>query len=145
MFVLLRVKLVALFSLMCLFSILTGCGNRMGSVQGEVTFDGQPVQRGTISFESVEEKGVRSGAAVEDGKYQAREVVSGKKIVRIMGQRKTGRKMSPRAMVPPGVSVPNVPMDEYVEFIPSIYNTQSELTADVTSGSNQIDFPLKSK
>lgn len=145
MYVLLRVKLVALLSFMCLFSILTGCGNRMGTVQGEVTFDGQPIERGTISFESVEEKGVRSGAAIEDGKYQAREVVPGEKIVRIMGQRKTGRKISLRAMAPPGAPVPSEPIDEYVEFIPSIYNTQSELTAEVTSGSNQMDFPLKSK
>ena len=115
----------------------------MGSVEGSVTYDGQPIEKGIINFESADGQVQRSGAAIENGKYRIANISPGKKIVRIEGQRKTGRKV--QLKVPRGVVAPSKPVDEYLDIVPAVYNKQSTLTAEVESGTNQLDYALEAK
>jgi hypothetical protein len=61
----------------------SGCGENLATVEGNVTFNGQPVNRGVISLEPVDGKGPTAGGNVEDGEFLIEDVVPGEKIVRI--------------------------------------------------------------
>ncbi len=117
-----------------------GCGNGRSSVSGEVTFDGQMVENGSIVFEPSDNNGPSTGGKIVGGRYElAGEAAPypGKKIVRIFASRKTGRQIKD-AMV--GV------IDETKPFIPDIYNYRSTLSCEIGKGaSNQINFHLKAK
>ena len=120
-----------------------GCGNHQWRpVSGTATFDGKPIVRGSISFEPADGKGSTAGAGIEDGEYQVARVMPGKKIVRIVAVRKTGKRVQPPISGPPGPSG-GATIDEVEQYIPTTYNTQSTLTREVTAvGPNQIDFHL---
>lgn len=62
---------------------LVGCGDGLAIVKGNVSFNGEPVNRGMINLEPVDGKGPVSGGSVEGGKYEIRGVTPGEKIVRI--------------------------------------------------------------
>ena len=62
---------------------LTGCGDNLATVKGQVTFNGEPVSRGFINLEPVDGKGTVSGASIEEGKFLMEDVVPGEKIVRL--------------------------------------------------------------
>lgn len=65
------------------FPLIVGCSNGLATVKGEVTFNGEPVNRGMINLEPVDGKGPVSGASVEGGKFEMEDVTPGEKIVRI--------------------------------------------------------------
>lgn len=119
-----------------------GCGRERFPVRGTVTFDGKPVEEGTISLEPADGQGPTTGGRIVDGKYEllgAAAPKAGKKIVRIFAARKTGRQVEV-----PAVDTPTM-VDELERYIPEIYNTQSTLSCEVSSqGTNRIDFHLKS-
>ena len=129
--------------LLPLLLTFAGCGDGRVTVKGSVTFDDQPVEEGTIVFEPADGAGATAGGEIKGGKYALvgdSRVQPGKKIVRITGVRKTGRKLESGPPSPPGTMV-----DEVERYIPPKYNRQSTLTCEVTaSGSNKHDFPLKS-
>ena len=52
-----------------LLCCLTGCDNGRSSVTGKVTYQGQPVETGSISFEPIDGKGGTSGGAIEQGQF----------------------------------------------------------------------------
>ena len=73
-----------------------GCKRGHFPIQGEVTFNGNPVDNGTICLESADGKGPTTGGAIAAGKYQLTgdaAPLPGKKVVRISAVRKTGRKV----------------------------------------------------
>ena len=123
-------------------AMLAGCGGNRPTVHGEVTFDGEPVVEGTISFEPADGVGPTTGGPIVDGKYRLfgeAAPVPGMKRVRISAGRKTGRK------IPAGEPfAPDVMIEETERYIPDIYNTRSTLSREVTAkGPNQFDFHLK--
>ncbi len=76
--------------------VLAGCGSQIDGppryrVSGEVTYDGQPVPRGFITFEPDSEKGNSGpggGAEIKDGRYRTDAdmgVIGGPHRVRIIG------------------------------------------------------------
>jgi hypothetical protein len=119
-----------------------GCGNGKVTVQGEVTFDGQPVEQGTIIFEPADGEGPSAGGKVENGKYSlAGEagLLPGVKIVRIKAFRKTGRQVEAGPPSPPGTMV-----EEIERLIPDCYNGESTLTCEVAPGEkNEHNFHLQ--
>jgi hypothetical protein len=120
--------------------VLTSCSSAppRGIVSGEVTFDGQPVEDGTILFEPEGGQGQTAGGPIKEGKYSA-EVPVGKMRVRINGNKKTGRRYKV-------YDTPESPVvDEVVELLPPKYNINSELTVEVKPGAQQIPFHLKSR
>ena len=123
-----------------------GCGpGRLEvPIHGEVTFNGVPVEQGTISIEPADGKGKATGGEIKGGRYRlaaAAGPLPGTKIVRITAIRKTGRKTEGDSLTPKGVM-----LDELEQFIPEIYNTRSTLTCEVGKDlPAQIDFHLESR
>ncbi len=120
-----------------------GCSSDRVPVDGTVTFDGQPVEKGTIVFEPADGKGPATGGQVIDGHYRLTGEASptpGEKIVRISATRKTGR------MVP---AVPEPGTDSMIEeikpYIPANYNHQTTLRCTVTQDHTRHDFKLVSQ
>lgn len=66
--------------------LLSGCA-REASVQGEVTYDGTPVAKGTITFLPADGKGVAAAAPITDGKYTVRPIDPGPKLAQIEATR----------------------------------------------------------
>jgi len=122
----------------------TGCGTGLVAVEGNVTFDGQPVEKGTIVFEPADGKGATTGGEINNGHYELSGDAGappGKKIVRITAVRKTGRKIPAGPPEPPDKMV-----DELKRYIPDLYNTNSTLSCEIVTGQkNQHHFDLKSQ
>ena len=127
---------LCLVAFLCL-ALLTGC-NRSGgrvTIHGKVTFDGTPLDEGGVTFIPSGGSGVSSGGAITAGAYTA-EIMPGKYVVQITANRKTGRMLP----VPPG----EPPLEEYEQYLPAKYNTQSTLSIDVEAKSKQdFSFPLE--
>lgn len=125
-----RVLLVAGFC-----AVLAGCDNGRVSVTGKVTYRGQPVERGSISFEPIDGKGGTSGGSIEHGEFTLHGdtgVFPGKKRVKLLVIQKTGKQ------VPAGNPAPAGTMVE--EVIP-IYAPPQE--ADIVAGQeNSLSFEL---
>jgi len=125
-------------ALACL--ILAGCGGGSSlSVKGNVTVAGQPLEEGAISFEPADGIGPSLGGKIEAGHYQVTgRAASGKKIVRIRGVQKTGRKIEA------GMPAPKGTMVDEIKQLPDIYNDKSTLDIDLPAGKViEHDFNLK--
>jgi hypothetical protein len=140
-----RARRHALFGLACaVVVLLTGCGDSRVRVHGTVQFEGKPLEEGFLAFEPADGLGPTTGGAIKDGKYdltgEARATV-GEKIVRIVGSRKTGRKI-------PAGSPPGAMVDEWLQCIPKEYNDQSTLKVRITAGkdnSHNFELPMAKK
>jgi hypothetical protein len=118
-----------------------GCGgSNLANVSGIVTFDGKPIEHGAIVFEPADHAGPVAGGTIENGAYRLEGkggVSPGKKLVRIVASRPTGRKIEAGLPYPPGTMV-----DELKPFVPAAYNEKSTLTVDIPAGKVTKDFEL---
>ncbi|WP_145247842.1 hypothetical protein [Aeoliella mucimassa] len=124
----------------------TGCGKSGGLdkvvVEGDVTYDGNPVQNGEIRFHPIEgTEGPVSGAPIVDGHYRAVAkggVPVGKHSVQIEAYDTTGNGGSSE-MVAGGRT------GARVNYLPDKYHRTSELTVEITGDSSQTteDFNLE--
>ncbi len=122
---------------------LPGCGgSERLSLEGTVSLDGRPLEKGAISFRPQSgTKGPTAGAEIVEGKFSippSGGPLAGKFVVEITASGRTGHK------------IVNVRTDrleeEYTQILPARYNRQSELTAEVTAhGRNQFEFKLSSR
>ena len=71
---------------------LAGCGRSDGltEISGTVSYDGQPVKKGTITFLPADGKGPTAATLIADGKYSVK-VAPGKKLVKIEGYKVIGQ------------------------------------------------------
>jgi len=112
-----------------------GCGPPSLTLEGTVTWDGSPVETGTISFMPADGRGPSIGGELKDGRYRVRagkDTAVGAKTVAITGIRKTGK------MVEAG---PPAPAGTMVDDLQSISSTES---CEIVDGENKHDFDLKS-
>ena len=123
----------------CSFLIATfaGCGDGKASVQGAVTFDGQPVKAGSIVFVSTEPL-VREGAPIVDGTFKTR-VPPGTYKIELNAKRVTGTRKQK------GFDGREEELELTGELFPERYNAKSELTEVIKPGNNTITLDLKSK
>ena len=125
--------------LICLVIGLTGCGGAadgMQVVRGEVTLDGQPIEKGRILFRQIAGDQRAYAGEIVDGKYQVR-AEEGRVKVEILASRLIPGKFDHSNGTPE-------PMGEM--YIPAKYNSRTELTAEITAaGSNRLPFQLTSK
>jgi len=149
------------------FALLAaGCGSGHVPLTGDVSYDGTPIDDGTITF--VPTSGGSSDANkaschIENGKYKFekdRGPAPGKYKVEITWMQKGGKRMAsgdpdvpgrpapappPAAVAKKGPADPDiVRLDDRTQVLPAKFNTQTTLTADVSSGNTKLDFPLKS-
>ncbi len=73
---------VTLVALAGLLLVSTGCGNS-ASVSGKVTYNGQPVKVGSITFLPADGQGPSAGGVITDGAYQIEGMTPGEKNVEI--------------------------------------------------------------
>jgi hypothetical protein len=123
----------------------TGCNdNKLGRlpVSGRVTFEGQPLDLGTIDFRPPPGTGgVGSGAAIRGGQYAIeakRGLPPGKYEVRIFSS-KDDTSPLPEGVEPGG-------MRPAIERLPPRFNVETELEITVQTGAeNKFDFDIPSK
>jgi len=118
--------------------ILAGCSESQletQAVTGTVTFDGTPIAEGEIIFRDAAGKVRSCGGQITDGKYSF-DASPGSKKVEITAMRDVPGKMDTSN---PGVEVPL-----RTQYIPATYNTETTLTADVSSDKTTFDFELHS-
>ncbi|MFO7905620.1 MAG: hypothetical protein ACQESR_05460 [Planctomycetota bacterium] len=122
------------FGVMCVL----GCGPQKEEykVTGEVTVDGEPVDRGSISFVPEDGTGATGGGIIEDGKYEAM-VPPGDKIVKVSGFRVTGQ----------GAADPDLNPDQKVDLTAPMtgkqYNSdETPLRATIEGDAEGLDFDL---
>ncbi|SIN73474.1 hypothetical protein SAMN05444166_0524 [Singulisphaera sp. GP187] len=127
-----------------------GCSESDGlpreAVAGSVSIDGKPLRSGLITFmPSGPDTPTQGGAAVVQGQYsieKAHGLVPSKYTVRISGLDDTPEKTE---KVSVSNNAPGMAPVLAKEAVPSIYNSRSILTADVTSGgNNKFIFDLTS-
>ena len=119
-------------------TMIVGCrpsGLDTQPVSGKVTFDGQPIQEGRILFRGTGSDSRAFSAEIKNGQYQM-EALAGKVRVEVIASRPVPGKFDESN---PGEKVPVGEM-----YIPARYNSQSELTAEVTAGNNELNFDLTS-
>ena len=93
-----------------LLLLASGCGKKPITVEGNVTWQGKPVESGSINFVPEDGKGAGLGGGIKDGNYRLTGeggVMPGKKTVSIAAVRKTGRQV-PALDQPAGVMVDDV-------------------------------------
>lgn len=125
-----------LFSVLALLLPLgLGCGQDApptAEVSGRVTFDSQPIEAGDILFLPVDKHLAPEAGKIIRGRYRMTAKV-GKSRVEIRANR-----AGPDAETFEGQPLAS-------NYIPTRYNTETELTAEVTaSGENHFDFALES-
>jgi hypothetical protein len=123
--------------------LAAGCGSSDGldrqAISGMVTLDGQPLSDGAILLEpSTQDSGTAVGATIRRGAFAiARDQgpVPGTYRVRIYA--------GSGVQAPPGKGQTDNTRRPMVERIPAVYNTRSELRAEVTTrGANRFRFDL---
>jgi hypothetical protein len=138
-------KSTSIFCCLGLCAVLVGCGSSKYSgeqrfpLTGEVTFDGLPIDLGSITFIPAEGKGRPSGGVITDGKYDVPEekgANAGTHRVEIHWLKRTGRQLrDPES---------GEMYDERREALPDKVHTNSELKVEVPLPENRHDFQLKS-
>ena len=121
--------------------LVVGCGpsGDRRSLSGTVTLDGQPLAEGSIAFRpEYETDSPTGGGKIQDGKFAIKSDAGlhvGSFRVEITASRPTGQKTYDEM---------GNEIDEWAQYLPERYNSQSELTAEVTDGGpNEFDFPLE--
>ena len=125
--------------------LFAGCGGAKYSgdkrypVAGEATFEGQPIDLGSISLIPTGGKGLPSGGVITDGKYEVPEEkgpTAGTYRVEIHWLKRTGKKLRDADT--------GEMYDERREALPHKLHTNSELSIEVPLPKNRHDFTLKS-
>lgn len=130
--------------------LLSGCNSRDYTgpervpVSGTITFNGNPIPYGVVSFSGTGELRGASGP-IHDGKYMIAEKFGpnlGKYKVSILGY----------PSVPTSVDTPDSPGAEEIyddtgesltsQMLPREYNSQTKLEVEMVKGPNQHDFEL---
>ena len=116
----------------------TGCGKSRARVAGTVTVNGSPMELGMIAFDPVDPGlGPKVGGKVMDGAFvldDTRGPFPGKHRVELHWLKPTGRKVKN----PDGVLE-----DERADALPAKYHEKTELTAEIGSWSNTVNFDVK--
>jgi hypothetical protein len=123
---------------LAVMACMAGCSRSGGltEISGSVSYDGQPVKKGIITFAPANGAGPTAAAKINDGKYSVK-IAPGEKLVRIEGYRVVGQ----RHYSPNNPNSPMVDMQE--QFLPERYNKKSELTREITPGLGRCDFALE--
>jgi hypothetical protein len=127
---------VAVLGLAALASV-AGCAPAGATVSGKVTLDGAPLEDATICFVPTADGQRQAGwATIAGGEYAIAAsggLGTGAFRVEIRALRATGEKSNDPTLV------------NAKEAVPTRYNRQSELVADLKPGPNVTNFDLKSK
>ncbi len=115
-----------------------GCSKDGGvALEGKVSYGGEPIDVGTITFIPTSGSGIKSGGLIESGGYKVDSKVGpgpGAHRVEIRWAKPTGKKTKNEF---------GEEIQTRQEGLPEKYHAQSTLTAEVKPGKNVIDFALE--
>ena len=115
-----------------LVACLIGCGDDGIQISGQVTFEGEAVEQGTISFIDTGSTAPPDAAVIANGSYSL-QTSPGNKRVEI----RASRPLPPERQTNPEMGL------VYDDYIPAAFNRESTLTANVTpDGEREFDFHL---
>lgn len=131
-----RVARLLQFSMAC--CLLLGCGgSSLTAISGVVSLDGQPLKEGLIHFVPADGKAPSQAAMIQEGKFRTQLYRTNYKVdIHATKLVDTGAKLDEKG---PGGG------PTAVELLPARYNTQTELSLDVTAPTNDARFDLKSR
>lgn len=109
-----------------------GCGPATATVSGTVSFNGEPVSKGSIGLFPVDGKGAPSGCQIENGRYRISKVAPGEKIVQLT------------APTPVGLRKDDYGNDAqmYEDLMPPAWGRASQEKITVTAGSMTKNFEI---
>jgi hypothetical protein len=135
----------SMMRILLLVVVSGGCGADDGlhrrAISGAITFDGLPLGDGAILLEpTTNRSGTAVGATIRRGEFEISRdqgPVPGSYRVRIYATSGT--------QAPPGKGQTDRTRRPMVELLPAVYNTRTELHADVSArGANRFQFDLHS-
>src|SRR5437870_135240 len=141
-----RTCLIRLLPLALLVSLIPGCGSGSASISGEVTYNGEPVGDGSITFLAADGKGATAGGMIEGGRFAVHNVVPGPKVVKIEAVKKVpfarnSEDMAKRAAVNKFIGDGSGLIDP-ADVIPPNAEGNNE-KVDIQPGKHSRDFHLK--
>ena len=122
--------------------LLSGCGSGAGTVvTGSVTYEGQPVAKGEITFTPADGIGPVAGGEIVAGQYRVTELAPGPKVVQVTSVEDSAPVLSSADMAQAAASgKPAAPPPKVLVPPDAIGNGA---TVEIKAGSQQHDFPLK--
>lgn len=136
-----RFRLTAVWFLYLLPPLmLSACGRSDGfiTIHGTATFDGEPVQDGSISLMPIDGQGSMGGGLIENGRFTA-DSPPGKMAVQVYGHRTIKKENPTQEEIALGVT------EDRLQYLPPEYNQQSQLRIDVSASNHRFDFELNSQ
>jgi hypothetical protein len=91
--------LAAVIVTAAVLGLLPGCGSSTATVSGEVTYDGQPVGDGYVTFTPADGKGKDAGGPITGGHYEVTGLPPGPKIVKVIAVKKVNFASSSEEMM----------------------------------------------
>ena len=113
--------------------VLTGCKEGVSTATGTVTFDGQPVAKGAITFVKQEGDLVREGAVIQDGRFQAK-LPPGEYKIELNSQKVVGKRTQK------GFDGKDEVLELTEELFPDRYNSKTTLTTKIAPGTNTVNL-----
>lgn len=110
-----------------------GCGDGRAMVTGRITFNGEPVSRGSIALIPVDGKGQAAGSPVENGSYSVTNVLPGEKIVQISAVYVSGK-----TTLDGGLE-----LDLVSDLLPASWGAESTERLVVTAPRTTHDYEIK--
>jgi len=121
--------------------VLAGCGGPGTVVTGNITYEGQPVEKGQITFTPADGKGPIGGGEIAGGKYSVSGLEPGQKVVQITATEDSTPILSSADMAAAAASgKPVAPSPKNLVPSDAVGNGA---TVDLKSGNQKLDFALK--
>jgi hypothetical protein len=131
-------KPVTLARCLVLAVILMGCSsNSRYGVEGRVTYAGEPIELGSITFLPEAEQNIKGGGVIVRGYYKVEPhygLNPGPHRVEIRWAKPTGKKYKNEF---------GEVLDVRKEGLPDKYHTKSTMSATIKAGANTLDFDLE--
>jgi hypothetical protein len=136
----------ALLTVLLILAALPGCSGSLGTLSGDVTYDGQPVGEGQIVFVPADGNGPEVADKITNGKYTVSRVPPGPKIVRIEAYRKVNFASSSEEMMKRAAEARKRGDDSGLVDPADVIPPNAEgnnAKVEVKAGSQTLDFHLK--
>jgi hypothetical protein len=133
--------------LMVAMLFAVGCGESATTVSGKVTYNGEPVEMGTISFRPADGKGQVFAAQITDGSYTVPNGQPGSRVVAIRGVKEVKLALSSEesarvaAEATAAGNTGGVHMSEAADYIPEDAEGNNQ-TVEINAGEQTLDFAL---
>jgi len=127
---------------------LAGCGEPATTISGAVTYNGEPVEEGAISFRPAEGAGQSFGAPIVNGQYSTEKASPGSKKVVVIGVKKIDFGMSSEEATRKANEAQAAGkawgghLSEPADYIPEDADGNGQIV-EVKPGDQTLDFAIK--